>query len=282
MATRLALRIQETFDTLAPSEQKLAALILERHDEMLTYSATELARLAGVSKSTAARLFRSLGYQDFTEVRLQVREERNRTAPVRQVPVALDSSPAASNPSRHLQTEIANLTRTFEGLRSDTLGEAAESLAQAPRLWVMGLNTEEGLARYARLVLARTRPGVQLLGPHGGALAEDLAMAGPRDALLVIALRPWSRILRPILGFARTTRVHAIMVTDPTATAAARRLGAIPLACYASDPGLAPSHTAAMSMLHLLAGATADRLGASASQRMDLVAEIHDEFEDLE
>ncbi len=282
MATRLALRIQEAFEALSPSEQKLGALILERQDEMLTYSATELAAQAGVSKSTAARLFRSLGYSDFTEVRLQVREERNRTAPVQQVPVAQETSFAASSPSRHLQTEIANLTRTFEGLRSDTLSEAAEVLAQAQRVWVMGLGTEEGLARYARLVLARIRPGVQLLGPHGGALAEDLAMAGPRDGLLVIALRPWLKILRPILGFARTTRVEAVMVTDPTGTAAAGRLGAIALPCYASSQGLMQSHTAVMSMLHLLAAATAGRLGASASQRVDLVAEIHDEFEDLE
>ena len=282
MATRLALRIQEAFEALSPSEQKLGALILERQDEMLTYSATELAAQAGVSKSTAARLFRSLGYRDFTEVRLQVREERNRTAPVQHIPVAQDSRFVANSPSHHLQTEIANLTRTFEGLRSDTLGEAAEVLAEAQRLWIIGLGTEEGLARYARLVLARIRPNVQLLGPHAGALAEDLAMAGPRDALLVIALRPWLKMLRQILGYAKTTRVKAVMVTDPTGTAAAGRLGAIALPCYASSQGPLQSHTAVTSMLHLLTAATAGRLGPSASQRVDLVAEIHDELEDLE
>ncbi len=83
MSVRLSLRIQECFDRLSPAEQKLARLIIERKDDILTYSATEMAQLADVSKATAARLFRSLGYADFNEVREQSREERNRTEPYR-------------------------------------------------------------------------------------------------------------------------------------------------------------------------------------------------------
>ena len=81
MTTRLTLAIQEHFEQLPPSERKLAKLLLDRADDMLTFSATELAAMADVSKATAARLFRSLGYADFNEVRLQAREERNLAPP---------------------------------------------------------------------------------------------------------------------------------------------------------------------------------------------------------
>ena len=50
MTTRLTLAIQERFDKLSPSERKLAALLLDRADDMLTFSATELAAMAEVSK----------------------------------------------------------------------------------------------------------------------------------------------------------------------------------------------------------------------------------------
>ena len=83
MSTRLTLRIQERFDRLSPAEQKLARLVLDRKDDFLTFSATQMADMAEVSKATAARLFRSLGYADFNEVREQAREERNRTEPYR-------------------------------------------------------------------------------------------------------------------------------------------------------------------------------------------------------
>jgi len=81
MASRLVLRIQERYQRLTAGEQKLARLIMDGQDDTLTYSATELAEQAGVSKATAARFFQHLGYADFNEVKLQAREERNRTEP---------------------------------------------------------------------------------------------------------------------------------------------------------------------------------------------------------
>ena len=46
MTTRLTLAIQERFDKLSPSERKLAALLLDRADDMLTFSATAVSTCA--------------------------------------------------------------------------------------------------------------------------------------------------------------------------------------------------------------------------------------------
>ena len=62
MSTRLALRIQERLDRLTKSEQKLAAVILDRPGLIETHSATELAGIADVPKATAARFFRAASY----------------------------------------------------------------------------------------------------------------------------------------------------------------------------------------------------------------------------
>ncbi|MBU3738499.1 MAG: MurR/RpiR family transcriptional regulator, partial [Rhodoferax sp.] len=186
MTTRLTLAIQERLSQLTPSERKLAELLLDRSEDLLTYSATELAGMADVSKATAARLFRSLGYADFNEVRLQAREERNLTSPH-----AAGADPGAA-PARshsiasHLLGETESLARTFESLRTDTLLEAADLLAKAPRVWLLGLGIDEGLARYVRPLLAQTRPDVHALGSQSGVWAEELAMTGPRDALLLV------------------------------------------------------------------------------------------------
>ena len=118
MTTRLTLAIQEHLETLAPSERKLAALLLDRADEVLTYSASEMAAMAGVSKATAARLFRSLGYADFNEVRLQARQERNLAPPFSRT--AREAAPprgGAPTIAMHLAAESDSLARTFESLR---------------------------------------------------------------------------------------------------------------------------------------------------------------------
>ena len=81
MASRLILRIQERSARLTSSEKKIAKVLLQNQTLVETHTATELAAKAGVSKATTARFFRSLGYVDFEEVRLQAREERNRREP---------------------------------------------------------------------------------------------------------------------------------------------------------------------------------------------------------
>jgi DNA-binding MurR/RpiR family transcriptional regulator len=282
MSTRLALRIQERFEKLSPSERKLAALLLDRQDDVLTYSATEMAELAGVSKATAARLFRSLGYSDFNEVRLQAREERNRTAPFHQYQAVTAEPRGARSIGAHLQAEVAALTRTFEELRSDKLSLAADMIADAPRVWLLGLGLEEGLIRQARLLLARLRPDVQVLGLQPGAWGEDLALTGPRDALVVVTTQVRPRILRPILDYARTTRMQVVTLTDPVGALWANRVSSVVLTCHPAGPGAGATATVFASMLRLLATAAAERIGRQAAQRADLIAEIHDELDDQE
>lgn len=279
MTTRLTLAIQEHHEQLSPSEQKLATLLLERADDLLTYSATELATMAGVSKATAARLFRSLGYADFNEVRLQAREERNLAPPFQ------SSAPLREAPRRphsiaaHLQAEAESLARTFESLRSDTLQKAADLLAKAPRVWLLGIGLDEGLVRFVRPQLARARPDVHLLGNQSGVWAEDLAMTGPRDALLLVLTQPRSKLMERLLTHAATTRLETVAVVDIRNTAWARRACTVTLPCYSAGTNELDSATMAASMLHLLVRNAAVRIGARARQRQDLVSNISQELD---
>src|ERR1700712_3273233 len=139
MASRLVLRIQERYQRLTAGEQKLARLIMEGQDDTLTHSATELAEQAGVSKATAARFFQHLGYADFNEVKLQAREERNRTEPYGLSVGSSEQVALGKAAGPHLHLELKTLTKTLAALRSDRVREAAEIINEAPRLWVLGL-----------------------------------------------------------------------------------------------------------------------------------------------
>ncbi|MQT14277.1 MurR/RpiR family transcriptional regulator [Segnochrobactrum spirostomi] len=279
MSTRLSLRIQERFEDLSPSERKLAALLLEHHADILTYSATEMADLAGVSKATAARLFRSLGYADFNEVRQQAREERNRTAPFQALPSAEIVPLGARSIGAHIQAEIAALTRTFEDLRSDRLTAAAELVADAPKLWTLGLGAEEGLARLARTHFSRMRPNVHQLAADPGGWGEVLAMTGPRDTLLVFMADRRPKVLGAILDHARTTRIQVVAITDLAGALWVRRWAQVAIACHGTGGSAFTTMTSALKLLAMTAAA---RLGRPAQQRADLIAEIHEELDDLD
>lgn len=281
MTTRLTLAIQEHFDALSPSERKLAELLLHRADDLLTYSATELAGMAQVSKATTARFFRTLGYADFNEVRLQAREERNLAPPARASSEAVSGSAPvrAHTIATHLLGETDSLARTFESLRSDTLLAAADVLARAPRVWLAGLGLDEGLARFARPQLARLRPDVHTLGLQSGIWAEDLAMTGPRDALLLLVTQNRPRLLERLAAHAATTRVEIVAVVDVRHAAWARRVAKFVLPCYSARSEHSFSPMAAASMLHLLLQNVAVRLGPRAGRRQQVVDDIGRELE---
>lgn len=252
--------------------------MLDHEDSILTHSATEISEMAGVSKATAARFFRHLGYADFNEVKQQAREERNRTEPYGPSRKGGEQVVLGKAIGTHLDLELRNLTRTFEELRSDRIREAAEVLEEAPRVWVLGLGAEEGFARYARLLLARLRHSVMILGINQGSWAEDLAMTGPKDVLLLITAPPRPPILTPILEYARTTRMNVVTIADRGYLAEAQRFSRVVLPCHVSSFGLGPSHTAIGSVIRLLSVTYAAVAGKAAEQRNEIIAGILEEL----
>jgi DNA-binding MurR/RpiR family transcriptional regulator len=279
MATRLTLRIQERMGRLTPSEAKIAAVLLENHAFLETHTATELAALAGVSKASAARFFRALGYADFEEARNQAREERNRTQPYAYSVSTDDRAVMGRTLGEHLELELSNLRRSFEELRPDILRDAAQLLVDAPRVWCLGLGMEEGPARMGRLMLSRLRPNVTLLGVHQGAWAEDLAMTGPRDALILCSLPPRPRALSALTTYARTTRMNIITLCDHAFIPHAQRFSRVILPCHVASYGQVPTHATMTSMLRLLAISLHGQIGNAASQRSALISDIDEELD---
>lgn len=279
MATRLTLRIQERLGRLTQSESKIAAVLLHNQAFLETHTATELAAMAGVSKASAARFFRTLGYADFDEARNQAREERNRTQPYAYSIAAEDKPVLGRTLSEHLDLELVNLRRSFEELRPDLLRDVAQVLADAPRVWCLGLGMEEGLARMARLTMGRLRSNVHLLGGQNGSWAEDLAMTGPRDALILLTLPPRPRALSALTTYARTTRMNIITLCDHAFIPQAQRFSRIILPCHVASYGHIPTHATLTSMLRLVAIALHGQIGDAASQRGILINDIDEELD---
>lgn len=282
MSTRLALRIQDRIGRLTGSEQKLANIILETPTLIETHTATELAQLAKVSKATAARFFRALGYTDFEEVKLQAREERNRTQPYSYSMSTSDKTVLGRTVGEHLELELNNITRTFEEMAPNILNDAAKLIEEAPRLWFLALGADSWSARYGRVLFSRLRHNVHLLGLNDGSLAEDLAMTGPRDVMITMTQGPQPRSLRAILSYAKTTRVRIVTLTDNANLVHAKRHSDIVMRCHISNYGLIPTYTTLVSTLRLLAISYIGLVGETAIQRIGLIGDINEELDMLD
>lgn len=282
MASRLILRIHEKQSRLTDSERKIAEVLLQNQGIIETHSATELAKLAGVSKATVARFFRSLGYADFEEVRLQARDERNRTQPYRQSETFTQQTVLGRSIGDHMDLELRNLTRTFEELRSDRLSGIAKILSGAPRVWFLGFGAEDGVARVGRALFSKLRHEVHYLNGTGQDWSGELAMTGPRDALILLTLEPRPKLMRSILAYARTSRMRIITVTDHGFQAQAERFSESVLTCHVASYSTLPTHATLVSMLRLLAITYIGQNAEAVKQRGETLDAIVEELDLLD
>jgi DNA-binding MurR/RpiR family transcriptional regulator len=271
-------RIRETYGALPLGERKLAELILEMGGDLAAYSATELATRAGVSKATAARLVRRLGYADFHEMRQQARNRYHNGSPLAELSNTLGLEATLA---QHLGHDIACLTRTIETIPADHAQAAVNILAGAQRVTVVGFRNSYPPAFYARELLVQVRPQVNLLPVPGQTVSDELSDLGPGDAILAFGFRRRPPVLGRILRIAAATKARTVLLGDSSLGKIGKSADVV-FRCFSRGSRLFDSYVAAMSLVNYLGSGVALALGASAQERLGRIESLHEEFSDLE
>jgi DNA-binding MurR/RpiR family transcriptional regulator len=268
-------RILDLYESLTPQERRLANVVLEHQRDFASYSATELARRADVSKATAARLFRRLGYGSFDEARRQARSLRHWGSPLNIFEHVDKGDGTTQSPLVHVQSDIANITRTFEALDPGAIGQAADLLAGAQRIWVIGFRASQPLAGLLCYWLSVVRPDVRLFQSGGMVFAESAIDMLPGDVAVAVGFRRRTRMLRALVERARSVNVKVILIADVSASTTAK-LADIVLRCHTRPSYLFDSYAAVLSVMNYLTAAVALRLGEGTLQRMSQIDTLHD------
>jgi DNA-binding MurR/RpiR family transcriptional regulator len=271
-------RIRDSYDVLPLGERKLAELILEMRGDLAAYSATELAARAGISKATAARLVRRLGYSDFHEMRQQARNSHRNGSP-------LDELTSHRDPEgtlvEHLRHDVACLTRTIETIPAGQAEAAIKILSSAERVTVVGYRNSYPLAFHARELLVQVRPKVRLLPMPGQTTSEELPDLKSDDAILALAFRRRPPALGRILRIASKAKVRIVLLGDSSLGTIARSAQVV-FRCASRGARLFDSYVAPLSLLNYLCSGVALSLGAPAQERLRRIETLHAALSDLE
>jgi len=272
--------ILAVYDQLPPSERKLADITLSKLSSLASYSATELAGEAQVSKATAARFFRRVGYPSFSQARRQARAEAHMASPL----YALAGVDAKERPtdalSRHLATDIRNLSETFQLQNASTLANAALVIAKAHRVRVAGMRNGHFVALYAANLLSQVRESVEPLPTSAMTLAEDLASIGHGDVVIVVDFRRRAAMLQTIVQAARTAGASLVFLSG-AGMAALSRPGDLVVTCLTDGSSLFDSYVAAVSIVNFLGASVAKELGKSGRRRLETIEKLHEVLGDL-
>lgn len=168
-------RLRGVYESLPPSELKVAHYLLDNPDEIIHASVTELANSLGVSESTVVRFCQRLGYQGYQEFKILLARDLGRPFQDTYQEIELDDD-AATVIHKTLQISQGALVDTEAVLDPERMQDVVGWLTEADQVYLFGCGGSGGIAEIAGQKLLRL--GIQSLvsiDPHTQPLVAGLA-----------------------------------------------------------------------------------------------------------
>lgn len=259
-------RLQATYQSLSPQLRQAARYLLDHPEEIALTSMRRIALHAGVKPSTMVRLARAVGYEGFEEMREPYRrwlrggegafEARARSLHDR------GEGGAAALLREMAQTDTARLGETATPAMAETLIAVAATLAQARRVYVMGLRSCFALAHYFHYTYGLVNGNARLVDGAGGTFLDSLRGVGAGDVLLAFSFRPYARDTVEAVDMALAEGAAIVAMTDSRVSPIARAARHVMLVDTAS-PNFFQSLVAPLSLTQQLLAAAVVQAGES-------------------
>jgi len=277
------MQIQESIirilDELPGAERRLADVVLSNINQLAIYSAHELAAMANVSAATAVRFFRRLGFSGFNAFRMAAREQMNDGAPFVRLS-ELDASSFRGDMTPYVNSDIQNITATFEALAQSHLDKFIERTLEAKRVWVAGFRNGQTLACYAHSLLQQLRGDVHLLVGTVAHLTEQMSDIQHGDLVLVMDFRRRSVLLPKVVDYVRSEDVQLAFLTDGLESTLLKNRD-IAFMVKTRGEGLFDSHASTLSLINFLVSRVALQAEATITKKLQKIESIHRSFHDL-
>jgi DNA-binding MurR/RpiR family transcriptional regulator len=274
-------RIRSRYDQMSAVEQKLSEVILASPGQLAMQTATELAISAGVSKATATRFFRALGYDSYDAARREARKASSAGSPLYlQHLNDADQDPKALM-QHHLDQEIANLAKTYESLSHNDLAQMAQAIAKARRVVLIGFRHSQTIAVMFRSNLIQVRDDILLLPAPGDSLAEYLAGLDGRDVAICIGLRRRVPELESAMSAMAELGVHLLYISDVLAGKPAK-LARWVIRCHTEGSLMFDSNASVAGVTNLICSLVGKELAGERSTHLAQAEVLHQKLQALE
>ncbi|MDX6748589.1 MurR/RpiR family transcriptional regulator [Geminicoccaceae bacterium 1502E] len=223
---------------------------------------SQIAEAEGVDPSTITRLGQRLGFEGFSGLQQVFRRhvgDRGGFYSSQAYPLLGAGTSNAPDFVRNLANdEIKRLSKTVESLRTEDIDRAAEFIAQAENVYVLGMRATHSLAFFLGSFLRHLRPRVHLIGGAEDLLA-GVAQISPQDVLVAFSFRPYTKLAVEACRAARVRGVPLVAVSDTGSPIASEDEGVVTL--YARSPFYFNAAISNLFLAEVLASAVAQRLG---------------------
>ena len=273
-------RLTESLQKGSRGGRSIATYMLANLSELPFETAMTVAEKVGVSELTVGRFCRSLGYQHFKDLKADLKTDIADSPWLigdRLREFQATSKKGSSDLARSLELEMAALVKVYELARAAQLKAAVDRLAARERIFIVGFQSERGIAVTMAQLLQYVREGVQLIDHSAGNFSEVLLADPAKTALVMFDARRYSRQAALLARRATDAGVPVTLITDQFcdwAHGSTSEVFALP-----SEINLFwDTNGPMLSLVHLMLNGVIGELGADVEARLDRMSELYGDF----
>lgn len=208
--------LRRAYPTLSRNQRVLAEYIAERTEEAAFLTAVELGQRVGVSESTVVRFASAIGLEGYPQLQRAIQEQvKQRLSTVERMrAVRRDVRGSKDGLDAVWANDAANIHKTYENLSREDYERAVQMLADARRVYVIGLRTSAGVAMLLTTALHYVGREAHHVDMGHGDFWERLDMAGPEDVVVGISVPRYTRWTTEMLRYVRSRGLRTVVLTD--------------------------------------------------------------------
>ncbi|MGO4388915.1 MurR/RpiR family transcriptional regulator [Microvirga sp. 2YAF29] len=263
----LADQIVDAYASMPVQLQAAARYVLDHPDDVALLSMREQARQAGVQPATMTRLAQKLGFSGYDDVK-EVHAQTIRTggagfAGRAGAQVATQKMKGERALAAEMMTSLSQqIARLGEGPALDGLVEAAVLLADARRIYCLGLRSAHPVAWHLSYVLSLIGEKAVMLDAVAGIGSDAIRDATNDDVLFAVSVAPYSRATVEAVHYAHAQGIPIVALTDSPVSPlaqAARSTILIPTDSLSFFHTMTPCFVVSEVLAALIAGRGGDR-----------------------
>lgn len=205
--------ILSRYENLSASEKRIADFIAENRHEVSSLNAYEIAVKSGTSRATMSRFVRSLGFDNFAQLRVALAHDEQSVSPSNPAQTEISIDNVRESMDYILKAKVDELKSTAAMLDQSTLKKAISAIESADLTMFAAVGNTIPIAQNAAYKLWQA--GYRSAAPAStdGSVQLSLQLTN-HDCLVVLSSSGYSRRLIPVIDNANDAGASIITITS--------------------------------------------------------------------
>ncbi len=213
--SNLLQQLKVGYPGFTPTGKKIASYMLANLHQLPFETADSIARTTGTTGISVGRFLRQIGFQNLEDLKQVLRRETSR--PWMQTD-RLDSfrhhPEGQAGLQRSAQLEVEAIRHAYQLATTPEFAKIADRMAQAEALFVIGIQSHQGIAKSFFSQLEYIRPRVQYADGASGAFVESLNADCASAYMVVSDFRTYASVTRRLCEAASRRGLGLLLITD--------------------------------------------------------------------